>query len=72
MPGIHLIPTPSPEEYKYTRDEVMEIMKKSMSNQDKMYEKMQQTMDILFHPLHNNIAWISKTMEELQQKLDYT
>ena len=26
MPGIHLIPTPSPEEFKYTRDEVMEIV----------------------------------------------
>ncbi|KAF2587925.1 hypothetical protein F2Q70_00038600 [Brassica cretica] len=57
---------------KYIRDEVMEIMKKAMSNQDKMYDKMQQTMDKLFYPLHNSIAWISTTMEELQQKLDYT
>ena len=42
----------------------MEIMNKAMSDQDKMYDKMQQTMDRLFYPLHNSNAWISKTMEE--------
>ncbi|KAF2532178.1 hypothetical protein F2Q70_00029631 [Brassica cretica] len=47
-------------------------MKKAMSDKDKMYDKMQQTIGRLFYPLHNSIAWIIKTMEELQQKLDYT
>lgn len=72
MPGINPIPTPSPEDDRYTRDGVMDIMDKAMFDQEKMYNKMQQTMDRLLHPLQNSIAWISKTMEELQQKLDYT
>ena len=70
MREVYTIPTPDDD--RYIRDEVMEIMKKAMSNQDKMYDKMQQTMDKLFYPLHNSIAWPSTTMEELQQKLDYT
>ena len=37
-----------------------------------MYAKIHRTMDRLFYPLHNSIAWISKTMEELQHKLEYT
>ncbi|KAF3582786.1 hypothetical protein DY000_02033225 [Brassica cretica] len=72
MPGVHHTLTPSPEEDIYTKDDVMGIIKKGKTDQDKMYDKMHQTMDILFYPLHNSIAWISKTMEELQQKLEYT
>ena len=70
MPRIYTIPTPDDD--RYTREEVMKIMKKAMSNKDKMYDKMQQTIGRLFYPLHNSIAWIIKTMEELRQKLDYT
>ena len=67
MPGVH--PTtpliPSPEEDKYTKDEVMEIMQKVMTDQDMMYDKIHQTMDRLFYPLHKIIASIRKTMEEV-------
>ena len=72
MHGVHHTLTPSPEEDIYTKDEVMGIIKKGITDQDKMYDKMHQTMDKLFYALHNNIAWLSKTMEELQQKLEYT
>ena len=47
MPGVHHTLTPSPEEDIYTKDEVMEIIKKGMIDQDKMYDKMHQTMDTL-------------------------
>lgn len=72
MTRIHSTSILLPEDDKYTRDEVMEIIKKATTDQDKMFHQMNQTMDILFYALHNNIAWISKTMEDLQQKLDYT
>ncbi|KAF2532181.1 hypothetical protein F2Q70_00029632 [Brassica cretica] len=70
VPRIYTIPTPDDD--RYTIEEVMKIMKKAMSDKDKMYNKMQQTIGRLFYPPHNSIAWIIKTMEELQQKLDYT
>ncbi|KAF2552166.1 hypothetical protein F2Q68_00034070 [Brassica cretica] len=42
VPRIYTIPTPDDD--RYTIEEVMKIMKKAMSDKDKMYNKMQQTI----------------------------
>ncbi|KAL0650006.1 hypothetical protein Bca4012_092697 [Brassica carinata] len=54
------------------RDEVMEMMWKVMKDQDKLFEDFYHKINAIHYPLNNIIAWISKTMEELQQKLEYT
>lgn len=69
MPEVHH--TPSQEEDRYTREEVIKIMQKIMADQNKMFHQMNRTMDIFFFSLQNSIAWISNIMEELQQKLEY-
>lgn len=51
MPRISPTPTPSPEEDRYTRNEVMEIMKKAMVDHDKIMHLMNQTMYMFFFPL---------------------
>ena len=48
------------------------MMWKVMKDQDKLFEDFYHKINAIHYPLNNIIAWISKTMEELQQKLEYT
>lgn len=66
MPELHLTTHSQPV------DDVKELIRGVFKAQEKMPDELYQKIDGIYYPLTNSVAWLSKCMDDLQLKVDYT